>query len=314
MEQWLQSLVPWGTQVIVWVQAASPAWLTELAKFFTYLGYSDFFFVLLPLVYWCIHKRIGAALGGLLLLSVWLNDAIKYLFNIPRPAGPGIRVPMPETNPSFPSGHAQSAITNWGYLAVRFQNRIVRVVAVVLILGISLSRIVLGVHFPEDILGGWIIGLILLVVYAWAEPKVSRWVAGRSMALQVALAIAFPLLLIFLHPPDTQGRYPTDVAIITMGALAGLGAGLILEQKWVRFAVEGAWWRRGLRLVVGLVVVALFYEGLALVIPAGLAYGLEALLSFLHYLLVGWVVAFLCPWLFVRLRLAESEGAPLPTR
>jgi membrane-associated phospholipid phosphatase len=314
MEHWLQSLVPWGTQVIVRVQVGSPAWLTELAKLFTYLGYSDFYFVLLPLVYWCIHKRIGAALGGLLLLSVWLNDTIKYIFNIPRPAGAGIRAPMPETNPSFPSGHAQSAVTNWGYLAVRFRNGMVRALAVLLILGISLSRLVLGVHFPQDILGGWIIGLILLVVYLWAEPKVSRWAARRSTALQVALAIAFPVLLIFLHPPDTQGRYPTDVAIITMGTLTGLGVGLILEQKGVRFAVEGAWWRRGLRLAVGLVVVALFYEGLALLIPGGLAYGLEALLSFLHYLLLGWVVAFLCPWLFVRLRLAGREGAPASTR
>jgi membrane-associated phospholipid phosphatase len=308
MGEWLESLVPWGTEVIVWGQSQSPGWLDAVFKFFTSLGYEEFYLLLLPFVFWCLHKRIGASLGYISLTSAWLNNLFKYIFAIPRPADPRLQVPLPETSPSFPSGHAQNAIVNWGYLAYRYRRWAFTVVAVVIILGISLSRIVLGVHFPQDVIGGWLIGLVLLVVFAWAEPRVSRWLSGQSSTIQAALAITVPLLLILVHPADVEGRYPAEAAVTPMSALLGLGIGLIMEQDRVRFRVEGVWWRRGLRFLAGLIVVALLYVGPRLILPEGMAYGLETLLRFLRYALLGWAVAFLCPWLFVRLRLAEGEG------
>ena len=83
------------------------------------------------------------------------------------------------------------------------------------------------------------------------------------------------------------------------------GGGLV-EHHTHRFDV---WWQRGLRFLVGLVVVAIFYLGPRLILPEGMAYGVEVLLRFVRYALVGWATAFLCPWLFVRLKLAETEGA-----
>jgi membrane-associated phospholipid phosphatase len=314
MESWLQSLVPWGTQVIVWVQSHSTPWLTDVAKVFTFLGYEEFYLVLLPAVYWCLNRQIGAALVYFAMLSAWVNDTIKYIFRIPRPAGPGIQVPQgfEETSPSFPSGHAQNAVANWGYLAYRVHNWAFRILAVVIILGIGLSRIVLGVHFPEDVIGGWLIGLVLLVIYAWAEPAVSRWVIQQRLALQFALAVIVPVGLIFLHPADNQGLYPAERSITPMSALIGVGVGLIMERAWLRFQVRGPWWQRGLRLAVGLVVVVIFYGVPKLLEPQNLVYGLEALLRFGRYALVGWVAAFLCPWLFVKLRLAGQEVTAPP--
>ncbi len=307
MGEWLESLVPWGTEVLVTVQSYSNEWLVAIFTGFTFLGYGEFYLVFLPLIFWCIDKQIGIGLAYLSLLSAWLNNAVKYLFAIPRPSDPRLVVPRPETNPSFPSGHAQNAVANWGYLALRFRNRILWVIAVVVILGIGLSRMVLGVHFPQDVIGGWLIGIVLLVVYAWAEVPVRRWIAGQKTIVQFVLAVAVPVLLIFLHPADTDGLYPAEGAITPMSALAGLGVGLIMERAWVRFTVEGEWWRRGLRLLIGLVVVAIFYLGPSLLLPEGMAYGPEAAVRFLRYGLLGWVMAFLCPWLFVRLRLAGQE-------
>jgi membrane-associated phospholipid phosphatase len=310
MESWLQSLVPWGTQVIIWVQAHTPAWLVDIAKGFTFLGYQEFYLVALPFLYWCVHREIGAALVYFSLLSAWVNDVIKYIFRIPRPSNPRIHVPQGyvETSPSFASGHAQNAVANWGYLALRLRNRVFWVVAIVAILGIGLSRIVLGVHFPEDVIGGWLIGLILLVIYALVEPPVSRWFGQQGMAVQLALAVIVPTGLIFLHPADNQGLYPAEGSLTPMSTLIGLGVGLIMERAWLRFRVEGPWWQRGLRLLVGLVILGIFYGGPRLILPTGLAYGLEALLRFVRYAAVGWAAAFLCPWLFVKLRLAGQEA------
>jgi membrane-associated phospholipid phosphatase len=307
MGGWLESLVPWGTEFLVTLQSYIPQWLYPIATFFTYLGYTEFYLIALPLVYWCINKRIGAGLGYVSLLSAWLNSVIKYLFRIPRPSDPRLYVPLPETSPSFPSGHAQNAVANWGYMALRFRNRIFTIIAVIVILGIGLSRMVLAVHFPQDVIGGWLIGIVLLVIYAWAEVPVSRWLAGQKTAVQVVLAIGVPVLLIFLHPADTQGLYPAEAAVTPMSALAGFGIGLIMERAWVHFKADGEWWRRVLRYLLGVVLVAILYAGPKLILPSTMPYGLDTALRFVRYALLGWVVSFLGPWLFVRLGLARRE-------
>lgn len=308
MESWLQSLVPWGTEVIVWAQSHSNYWLDAVFAFFTFLGYEQFYLLVLPVVYWSIDKRTGMGLGCVSLLSAWVNSAIKFVFLIPRPSDPRIRIPFPETIPSFPSGHAQNAVVNWGYLAYRFRNRAFWLVALVAMVGIGLSRVFLGVHFPQDVIGGWLIGLVLLALYVRAEPPVSRWLGRQSPAVQLVLAVLVPTVLIFLHPADAQGRYPAEGAITIMSALIGLGIGVIMERAWVRFRVDGIWWLRLVRYLIGLLVIIPFYLGPALLIPEHLPPGQGAALRFVRYALLGWVVAFLGPWLFVRLRLAHESG------
>jgi membrane-associated phospholipid phosphatase len=313
MDEWLHSLVPWGTNFIVWVQSVVSQGLDPLFKFFTYLGFEEIYLVLLPLVYWCISKPIGIGLGYIAMLSAYVNGALKNLFDIarpceaPNPCDTPIRIPLPETSFSFPSGHAQSSVTNWGYLALHFRRRLGWVVAVILMLGIGLSRIVLGVHFPEDVIGGWLIGVVVLAVFALLAPVVGRWVVRQKTPVQVALAVCVPLLLILLHPTDRAGLYPAEDAVKTMGALIGMGLGVLMDRAWLRFRVDGAWWQRALRLLLGLVIVVIFYAGPKLIIPDGLSHGLETAVRLVRYTLLGWVVAFGCPWLFVRLRLAGSD-------
>lgn len=310
MAEWLESLVPWGTEVLVDIQSYTSEWMMVLFAGITFLGNEEFYLLLLPVVYWCIDRQIGIRLGFLSLFSAWVNSVIKHIFAIPRPADPRLKIPHPETSPSFPSGHSQGAVVNWGYLAYSFRNPILWVVAVLLILGIGLSRMVLGVHFPQDIIGGYIIGLVLLVVYIWAEPPVSRWLGAQPRSLQAILAVGVPLILIFLHPADTEGHYPAAGAITPLSAIAGFGLGLIMERSTVRFRVEGVWWQRVLRFLLGLVIVALLYFGVRLLLPEGMAYALEAFLRSVRYALVGWAVSFLCPWLFVRLGLAQGGDGP----
>lgn len=310
MGEWLESLVPWGTEVLVDIQSYTSEWLVVFFSAVTFLGNEEFYLVLLPLVYWCIDRQIGIRLGFLSLFSAWVNSVFKYLFAIPRPADPRLDLPHPETSPSFPSGHAQGAVVNWGYLAYSFRNRILWIVAVLLIVAIGLSRMVLGVHFPQDIIGGYLIGLVLLLGYVWLEPTVSRWLGSQPRSLQSVLAVGVPLVLIFLHPADTDGLYPASGSITPLSAIAGFGLGLVMERASVRFQIEGVWWQRGLRFLLGLVIVALFYFGIRVILPDEMAYGLEALLRFVRYGLVGWSVSFLCPWLFVRLGLAKGGDSP----
>jgi len=180
--------------------------------------------------------------------------------------------------------------------------------AILVILGVGLSRMVLGVHFPQDILGGWLIGLVVLVLYSWLEPPVAHWLSGQKTVTQVVLAIVVPVVLIFLHPSGVDGSYPAEKAITPMSALAGFGLGMIMERRWVRFRADGRWWKRVLRFLLGMAIAAVFYLGPSQLLPEEMAYGLEAALRFVRYALLGWVITFLCPWLFVLSGLAEQEG------
>jgi membrane-associated phospholipid phosphatase len=315
MAGWLHSLIPWGSEFIVWAQLNSPPWLVSLCRYLTTLGYEEFYLVLLPLIYWCIDRQFGVALGYLSLLSTWVNTFVKYLFGIPRPSDPRIKMlaPRPETSPAFPSGHAQSAVTNWGLLALRVRRWYFWALALLLMAGIGTSRVVLGVHYPQDVIGGWVIGLVLLVFFALAAPLAGRWVSRRGAAAQLLLAAGLPLVLIFLTPPDSQGLYPSEEAVTPLSAIIGFGIGLVMERAAVRFDARGRWQRRAARYLVGMAIVAAVYGGPKLLIPESLVHNVSLSLRFVRYGLLGWTVAFLCPWLFLKLGLVESEVDPALT-
>ena len=307
MGSWLESLMPWGTEVVIWAQSHSAAWLDAIFRIFTTLGYEEIYLILLPLIYWCTHKEAGVALSYFSLLTAWVNSLVKHVFAIPRPADPRIamRAPRPETSPSFPSGHAQNAVVNWGYLAYRLRRWGAWLAAFVLMMGIGLSRVVLGVHFPQDVIGGWLIGLLLLVAFIGSSTTACRWLGRLAPGAQAVLAIVVPVVLVFLSPADAEGLYPPEGIVTPLGALTGVGLGLAMERSLVRFSVQGAWWRRLLRLLVGWLLAGGVYLGPKLLFPEGLSYNLEATLRFVRYAVLAWVVTFLCPWLFVRLRLAK---------
>lgn len=74
---------------------------------------------------------------------------------------------------SFPSGHAMGSIIGYGMLLYVLRQtwttggsrrRVVEVVAALFILAVGVSRILLGVHYPSDVLGGWAAGASWMAV------------------------------------------------------------------------------------------------------------------------------------------------------
>jgi undecaprenyl-diphosphatase len=95
----------------------------------------------------------------------------KFIIDRPRP-GVSPHLVVVDTA-SFPSGHAANAMIT--YLAiglllpVRQRNRAIAVgIGLAMALQVGISRVMLGVHWPTDVIGGWAFGLIWLMVCMWS--------------------------------------------------------------------------------------------------------------------------------------------------
>ena len=104
----MQSIIESGIAIIVAIQSMG-AWLAVPMEFFSNLGTEDFFFIVLPLIYWSINSALGIRVGFILVTSSTLNYIGKLLFAGPRPywASSQVKGLWPEITFGAPSGHAQ---------------------------------------------------------------------------------------------------------------------------------------------------------------------------------------------------------------
>jgi membrane-associated phospholipid phosphatase len=123
------------------------------------------------------HGIIGAVVIGVASLGV---EAFKAFLARERP---DVLEPIiVEHGFSFPSGHATLSMVAYGVLAVLVTRsfvvplveRLIVAIAVTLVFLIGLSRVWLGVHYPTDVIAGWIAGALIVAAYAWLTREVSR--------------------------------------------------------------------------------------------------------------------------------------------
>ncbi len=136
----------------------------------------------------------------MLLISNGLNTPLKFLFHSPRPywIDPNIVALSSETSFGMPSGHAQMAASIWGTLAASLKRRWLTIVLIFMILMIGISRIYLGVHFTSDVLVGWAIGVLLLVVFLSLEKRVAAWFTRKNTEERIVYSIAISFVFILL--------------------------------------------------------------------------------------------------------------------
>jgi membrane-associated phospholipid phosphatase len=140
-----------------------------LFLFFTGLGTSAVLWPLLLLYYWLVDPVFGRRLAIAFAASLLANRILKELFNTERPFQIDQLVSTPSaertaTGHGFPSGHSQNAATFYFAFAFRHPRRWYWIAAGLIVLLVGMSRLYLGVHLPEDVGGGFILGAI----FAWA--------------------------------------------------------------------------------------------------------------------------------------------------
>ncbi|MCI0519673.1 MAG: phosphatase PAP2 family protein [Chloroflexi bacterium] len=326
------NLLDWGINLILALQQNASAPLYAAMRFFSFLGQEEFFLLVAPAVYWCVDAALGLRLGLFLMVSASLNSTVKLLFHAPRPYWIDSRVLALVEESSFgvPSGHAQNAVTFWGALAFGLRKRWAWAAAIGLMSFIGLSRLYLGVHFPTDVLMGWLIGASLLWLLRGLE-KPSLWMIRSlhwlaQIGYPFAAALALIALRIFagmflagwqLPPawalnaaaafPEAEPLNPLAIAGVVSNSAVffGLAAGAILLARNGGFDARGPLLQRIARYLIGLLGIVALWYGLGALFPRGEEL-LPLTLRFIRYALVGAWVSWLAPLIFRRLNLASA--------
>ena len=332
----MNPILDWGIHFIAGLQTSAP-WLAAPARFFSFLGTEEFYLFLLPFLYWCVNVPLGLRVGVILTVSDSLNIFFKLVFHQPRPywVSDKVRVIHAETSYGLPSGHAQHAMSVWGTMAAWVKGWLRWLIAALIFL-IGYSRIVLAVHFPTDVLAGWLIGGVILWSFLKWETAVMAWFNRFTLAQKIGLAFAASMLLLiislaglaFLPPADplqweiTAGRaislapgqspiHPrgTTGMIGVAGTFFGLVAGAILIFQRGGFDAAGKWSKRALRFGVAIIGLAILWFGLRKLFPHDASL-VSQVLRYLRYAVTSFYVAYGAPWVFIKLGLQNSAGVP----
>lgn len=147
------------------------AGLTVLAKAVTVLGnwYSITVVCVILLIVPAVRREWGIPTAVVALITNMVRAIVKALVARPRPDI--VYHLIEEHSSSFPSGHAVTSIAVYGLLAcMMFQfgfkgHKAAGILCGLLAVVIGLTRIYLGVHYPCDVLGGWLAGLGILCLF-----------------------------------------------------------------------------------------------------------------------------------------------------
>ena len=324
----METLLNSGIGIILVFQSWGE-WLLTPMKIFSFLGTEDFYILALPVIYWSLDAALGLRVGVIMLLSSGVNTIFKFAFHSPRPywVNTDVQVYSAESSFGVPSGHAQSAISIWGMVGTYFRKGWVWAVSIFIILGISLSRLYLAVHFPLDTIVGLLVGFLLLwgVNRAW-EP-IGAWAKKQTLSKQILSALAGSLALLLVggfvawmlrdwtmpvawmqNAARAGGEAPDPLSmkgLVTSSAtLFGLFAGLAWIEQHGGYSASGSAKQRFSRYLLGLVGLAVLYIGLKIIFPSGEDF-VAYIFRYLRYALVGFWVSGGAPFVFLKFKLAN---------
>ncbi|TET09197.1 MAG: phosphatase PAP2 family protein [Candidatus Atribacteria bacterium] len=294
----MDTIFQWGLDFIIMIQQIDTPLLDSFFRAITSLGDELFYLLLFPFLLWCVDFYLGIRVGIIFLLSVYLNNGLKEIFQQPRPFDilPQIQK-VHAYGYGFPSGHAQSSLVVWGSIAYWKKQIWIRNLSVLLILLIGFSRIYLGVHFPTDILGGWLFGGLILGLSYFIFLKIKLDFIQGNMVYKIIGITLFPVILL-------QIQSSPDI-ISSVAALTGIGYGLLLFYSYVGEIQPGRWLQRLISFLVGVIGIGIIYLGLKLILPSE-GQSFYQLSRFFRYLLLGIWISFGAPWLFIRMGLARQ--------
>ncbi len=300
----LHDLLPWGVNIIVRLQALGTPALDTFFALVTALGEAYTLFTLTALFFWCVGRETGMRFTFLLLLTLAVNQALKATFSIERPYVyyPSVQAKALYSGYAFPSGHAQLTTGMFGAVALRYRKAWFTWLSVIVVGLVSLSRVYLGVHYPQDVIAGIAVGLVCLVLLSPLTTRIVSWMTVGTWLSQLAMIVVPPALILFL----SQHVYAWALASLILG----LNSGYVLLGRLCPCSLDAGGTRCLLRGLVGLAACAIVYSLPSLIwtqasTPAPLIWDMA------RYGLLGITCTLGVPWLCCILGLGARREAAL---
>ncbi len=228
------------------------------------------------IMFWSVDKKIGRFLFLNVALSRFVMQTLKLTFCVYRPWIRSAEIlPIEKASGySFPSGHTVTAAANYGTLMERYRgSRALGFFLALMILLTMFSRNYIGVHTPQDVAVGLLIGVVVVVcgarAWEWLEAHPRKdYMLPCAGIVMVALFLAY--ISLRAYPLDyVDGKLlvnPEKMKIDGFkdaGRMLGVALGWFMERRWVRFRMDVPVLRRAARACFGALLL-LFCESCAM--------------------------------------------------
>ena len=263
---------PWEVRLMEWLQGSADGIFGKIVPLFSNLGEELVLVAILGFLYWCLNKQWAKYLAVNLLAALMAGPLIKNILRRCRPYmdHPAIRCLKPvdasadlmdiaAQGYSCPSMHAANAVSIYGSLAARVKAKWLRILLAVVPLLVGFSRVYVGVHYPSDVLLGWVIGGAALLLFSWLQRKIRNPLVFLGILGILSLPGWF-----YCTSDDFYSAY---------GLLAGILLGFRFEEIKVKFENTRVPLHCILRILGGLIVFLAISSGSKLLFPAALLEG-----------------------------------------
>ena len=215
--------------ILMYLQSIRNELLTGIFTFFTICTEVPVITVLTAMLYWCINKKAGQRILFALAGSLNINVALKNIVKMPRPIGTKGLISLrtqTATGYSFPSGHTQTATTFWTSMITQFKNIWIYIIGILMILGAGISRLYLAVHWPMDVIVGWILGIILSILFIKLFDYIDN---SKNYYILVIIMLIFGVCTYFVGGEDFYKLF---------GLYSGFALGYMVEDTYISFSTE----------------------------------------------------------------------------
>lgn len=224
----------WEANLIEWMQTSFSS-SSGFSKFFDFFGAEMGLLAVVLIVMFCWKKEAGQRLALIVAcVNMWL-PMIKSVVLRPRPYmeypdrlkalalsdESAEAMDVAAQGYSFPSMHSASVPALYFALAKEVKKKWLWIVAGVLTVVVGFSRVVAGMHYPTDVLAGWILGFAVLGVFALLD----RYIHKEWLYYLILLISALPGVL-YVRTTD----YFT-----ALGCLIGAVAAFSFERRYVNY-------------------------------------------------------------------------------
>ncbi|MCR5624057.1 MAG: phosphatase PAP2 family protein [Lachnospiraceae bacterium] len=293
----------WEVKLIEMLQSGLNPTLVKIVSLITDLGDSLIFVAILTFFYLSYDKEKGKTIGLNVIVAFYFGSIIKGLVMRCRPyinhesikclkaPQEGDMMNLKIQGYSFPSGHSTNSAVGYGTLAKLMKKKAITIICVILIFLVGLSRSILGVHYPTDVMTGWALGTTVVFLIPYIRDKFKN----ENVFFLILCILGIPGFFVL-----SGNEYYTSY-----GLLIGLTLANFFEEKYVKFENTEKILGRILRPVFAIVIYAVLAKVLKLPFSKELLESdsiLQHIIRVVRYCIIMFTITGLYPMCFKKVK------------